>query len=95
MEGVLSEKAQMRLELDATKPSISLIAAVLVGPAGGRRIIRLEMNDSGGKAKESITKYVKKVRRVLKKREKVFLVQFGGVSTEQLEAVASHVRLVD
>ena len=91
----MSDKTQMRMELDAARPSISLVAAVLVGPAGGRRIIKLEMNDSGGKAKESISKHIKKVRRVLKKREKVFLIQFSGVSTEQLEAVASHVRLVD
>jgi hypothetical protein len=94
MEGILS-KVQMRMELDATKTSVSLVAAVLVGPAGGRRVIRMEINDRGGKAKESLKKHIDKLRPVLKKREKIFLVQFMGVSIEHLEGIATHVRLVD
>ena len=89
----MSDKTQMRMKLDATRPQINLVAAVLVGPAGGRKIVRLEIASVAGV--QAVKDFIDEVRPILKKREKIFMIKYMGVSTEQLEAVASHVRLVD
>ena len=89
----MSEKTQMRMKLDATKAQINLVAAVLVGPAGRRKIVSLEIATVDGVQK--VKDFIDEVHPVLKKKEKIFMIKYTGVSTEQLEAVASHVRLLD
>ena len=89
----MSDKSQMRMKLDATRAQINLVAAVVVGPAGGRKIIGLEVATIEGM--QNIKVLIDSVRPVLKNREKVFMLKYSGVSADQLEAVASHVRIVD
>jgi hypothetical protein len=83
----------MRLELDAARKEISFVAAVLVGPNGGRKIVEIRKMDS--EARKEIKEFIKRAKPILRKKEKIFMVQYFGVSSAQLEVASKSVRLVD
>lgn len=81
--------------LDDAQRTASVVAAVLVGRNGGKKIVIMDIENGDGCGIDAVKEYVDEIQHLVKPREKLLTVQFKGLSVRGLEQIATHVKVID